>query len=114
MNSNDKDRLFASDSDGPDDEHPPERAPRGAQRERGYTHFDEQDEDYEEPDRDTDCATIFTEEDDEGYYLDEPEPLAEDIFSDGIQAGPRRGRPTDAQRPDAVTGSPQTLRRPAH
>lgn len=84
MNSNDENRLFAagSDSDDPGGEHPSESKSRGAHDGRGYNRFDEQDDDYEEPDRDTDCATIYTEDDDEEYYLDDPEPVAEDIFSE--------------------------------
>jgi cell division septation protein DedD len=89
MSDNDDNRLLASgsDSDEPGADHPPKSTRRGAHDERGYTRFDEQDDDYEEPDRDTDCATIYTEEDDEEYYLDDPEPVAEDIFSERPAAG---------------------------
>mgnify|MGYP001816427533 CR=1 FL=1 len=83
MNSKDENRLFAAGSDSDDPEGgPPVKSTSGDTRdERGYTRFDEQDDDYEEPDRDTDCATIYT-EDDEEYYLDDPEPVAADIFSE--------------------------------
>lgn len=89
MNNNDENRLFAtgSDSDRPGSDHPTKRAPREPEDERGYTRFDEEDDEYEEPDRDTDCATIYTEDDDEEYYLDEPEPVAADIFSERNRAG---------------------------
>jgi len=97
MSDNDDNRLLASgsDSDEPGADHPPKSTRRGAHDERGYTGFDEQDDDYEEPDRDTDCATIYSEDDEEEYYLDDPEPVAEDIFSERRRAGDDPGPEPD-------------------
>ena len=88
MSDKDDNLLLASgsDSDEPGADHPPKNTRRGAHDERGYARFDEQDDDYEEPDRDTDCATVYTEEDEE-YYLDDPEPVAADIFSQRKSGG---------------------------
>jgi cell division septation protein DedD len=89
MSDNDDNRLLASgsDSDEPGADHPQKSTRREAHDESGYTRFDEQDDDYEEPDRDTDCATIYTEDEDEEYYLDDPEPVAADIFSERKTGG---------------------------
>lgn len=95
MNSNDENRLFAagSDSDDPDEGPLRQSTSREKHDERGYNRFDGQDDDYEEPDRDTDSATIYSEDDEEEYYLDDPEPVAEDIFSE-------RGRARDKPGPE--------------